>query len=53
MTELVQSTKINYYQILGLTNNANSQQICKAYFFYYYKLSINCFKKSSQSLTSK
>jgi len=32
MTELVQSTKINYYQILGLENNVNSQQICKAYF---------------------
>ncbi len=30
MAELVQSTKINYYQILGIENNANSQQICKA-----------------------
>ena len=35
MTQLVQSTKINYYQILGLDSSASTQQICQAYFFYY------------------
>ncbi len=33
MTQLVQSTKINYYQILGLDSTASTQQICQAYFF--------------------
>ena len=30
MTELVQTTKINYYQILGVQLNANKQDICRA-----------------------
>jgi len=30
MTELVQSTNINYYQILGVQQTASKQDICKA-----------------------
>lgn len=31
MTELVQSTQINYYEILGVKSNATKQDICRAY----------------------
>ena len=38
MTELVQSTKINYYKILGLESSATTQQICKAYIYFLLKV---------------